>query len=317
VRGEVTRTLLVGIFLVAVLTVVTVVYIVTRRPKAKVKEEIPMVDVVVANSYLPQGHPITARQIELKKIPMTQVPQDAVRKVEEAVMRIPIQPVAQGEVLRKSILLVSGSIARGYQVPVGNRAIAIYLRAHESTADIVMPGDIVDVFAVYEFTSATGARLTRSSLLAQAVRVLSVDEIVETGEATPVRVTEAQGTQQQQTEQQQSQATSLTRKPQVTMRRVVLSVTPTQAQKILSAIHAVNARIDIAIRNETDTFMIPVVEEQRKVQVSSVAPIKRVAKPQATPKRQIITAVSVPAVPPVRTITVYRGTEKEEVVLPR
>ena len=315
--SEVTRTLLVGILLVAVLTVVTIIYTISRRLKAKVKEKIPMVEVVVASSFLPQGHPITARQVELKKIPITQVPQDAIKSVEEAIMRIPIQPIAQGEVLRKGVLLVSGSIARGYQVPVGNRAIAIYLGVHESTADIVMPGDIVDVFAVYEFTSATGVKTTRSSLLAQAVRVLSVDEIVETGEATPVRVTEAQRTEQPQAEQQSSQATQLTRKPQVTMRRVVLSVTPTQAQKILSAIHAGNTKIDIAIRNETDTFMIPVIEEQRRAPVSSGTPIKRATKPQAAPKEQIPTAVSVPVVSPIRTITVYRGTEREEVVLPR
>ncbi|MCS7254832.1 MAG: Flp pilus assembly protein CpaB [Armatimonadota bacterium] len=312
------RTLVVGIVLVVLLTFITFVYLRMRQPKPT-KVEVPQVDVVVASTYIPPGRPILPRHVELVRMQATHVPQDAVRKIDEAIMRMPLQPISRGDVIRKSILLVPGSIARGYQVPIGERAVAIYVRAHNSTADVVMPGDIVDVFAIYEFTDESGNRRTRSSLLAQAVRVLAVDEIVETGEATPVRMTES-GTQQPQgaAEQPESRVAQIGRKPQVTMRRVVLSVTPIQAQKILGAAHAENTRLDIAIRNEADMSLVPVVEAampkaatpQRRVSQPSVG-LQRRREPKAKPMPFAIT----PPVAPVHTITVYRGTQREEVIV--
>lgn len=314
-----TRTLIVGIALVLLLTLATFAYIKLRQPKPK-QAQVPEVDVVIAGTYIPPGRPITPKHVELARMPATQVPQDAVRKIDEAIMRIPLQPIQRGDVIRKSILLVPGSVARGYQVPVGERAIAIYVGAHNSTADVVMPGDIVDVFAIYEFTDESGNRRTRSSLLAQAVRVLSVDEIVETGEATPVRVTES-GAQQPQAgaAQPEGGTVQVGRKPQITMRRIVLSVTLAQAQKILSAAHAENAKIDVAIRNEADMFIAPVVEV---VTPAIKATPKRSAPKPAQKLQPKLKPVAKPVVPtltapvaPVRTITVYRGTQREEVVI--
>lgn len=314
-----TRTLIVGIALVLLLTLATFAYIKLRQPKPK-QAQVPEVEVVIASVYIPPGHPIALKHVELARMPATQVPQDAVRKIDEAIMRIPLQPIHRGDVIRRSILLVPGSVARGYQVPVGERAIAIYVGAHDSTADVVMPGDIVDVFAIYEFTDESGSRRTRSSLLAQAVRVLSVDEIVETGEATPVRVTES-GAQQPQAgaAQHEGGTVQVGRKPQITMRRIVLSVTLAQAQKILSAAHAENAKIDVAIRNEADMFIAPVVEVAMP---STKAPPKRSALKPAQKLQPKPESVAKPAMPtlaapvaPVHTITVYRGTQREEVVV--
>ncbi|MFA4028439.1 MAG: hypothetical protein GDYSWBUE_000319 [Candidatus Fervidibacterota bacterium] len=316
-----TRTLIVGIALVVLLTLVTFFYIRFRQSKPKTVQ-VPEVDVVVASTYIPPGHPIASRHVELARMPATQVPHDAVRKIDEAIMRIPLQPIARGDIIRKGILLVPGSVARGYQVPVGERAVAIYVGAHNSTADVVMPGDIVDVFAIYEFTDESGVRRTRSSLLAQAVRVLSVDEIVETGEAAPVRMTESGAQQPQESAAQpQSGTVQVGRKPQVTMRRIVLSVTLPQAQKILSAAHAENAKIDIAIRNEADMFIVPVVETPTPVarekaaapRISAPSPHKREAK-SALAVKQTLPTLAAP-VAPIRTITVYRGTQREEVVI--
>lgn len=319
-----TRTLIAGIMLVLILSLLTVVYIKMRKPKPT-QVQVPQVEVIVASTYISPGRPITPKYVEVIRMQATQVPQDAARKIDEVIMRIPIQPITKGEIIRRSTLLVPGSVARGYQVPIGERAIAIYVRAHNSTADVLMPGDIIDVFAIYEFTDELGVKRTRGSLLAQAVRVLSVDEIVETGEATPVRITESGAKQPQAAEAQAQEqgAAPIGRKPQVTMRRIVLSVTPSQAQRILSAAHAENARLDIAIRNETDMSVIPVIEAvtpgrerriaipQRETQKPAV--VKRREKAEAKAK-QIPPALMAP-ITPARTVTVYRGTQREEVLV--
>ncbi|HID06245.1 MAG TPA: Flp pilus assembly protein CpaB [Armatimonadetes bacterium] len=306
------RMLIIGLGLVVGLGILTVIFFALRRQPPKPPEKPKEVEVVIARQAIPPGRPISGALIDIVKLPESEIPPDALHVVDDVVGRIPVQVIKEGEVIRNSVLLVPASIARGYEVPLGARAVAIYVTPNSSTADIVLPGDIVDVFAIYRVTpqgAQAAAEGTRTVLLAQGAQVLAVDKITEAGEEEPVRVTGAVegATTGQPTEEATKEGAAL-RKPQIILRRVVLSVSPTQAERILGAAHTANAELDLAVRNEYDTSILPELEARARAKRR-----KAVARKPRRAERAP-TAIVQPMRPP-RIITVYRGTNREEVIL--
>ncbi|MFN4178959.1 MAG: hypothetical protein ACK4I8_01495, partial [Armatimonadota bacterium] len=97
-------------------------------------------------------------------------------------------------------------------------------------------------------------------------------------------------------------------KAAATMRRIVLAVTPEEAVRLARALE--EGRTLTVLRNENDYFLTPPLRSPEKVPSA--------AAPRPAPTRPVVQQIApTRPVAPARVIVVYRGTEREEVIVSR
>lgn len=272
--------------------------------------EVKKVPVIAAARDLPKGMRISSADVRLVELPENQVPKDAVTDIESAKGSILIQEVSKDEPIRHSLLMPPPERLREFNVPIGLRGFVLYQPFTEGAADILLPGDLVDVIAIRRLGDTTVAEVIvrRAQVLVAENYVpgMSREEMVRqrilsrAEQRTPAPP-------EPQTAQQPPQISSEdATKATSTMRRIILAVTPAEAVRLARAIE--EGRALTVLRNERDYFLTPPIRsperlsEQIAHRHEPIKPITQI-KPIVQPMK------------PVRTIVVYRGTEREEVVL--
>ncbi|WP_370894546.1 SAF domain-containing protein [Janibacter sp. GXQ6167] len=97
--------------------------------------------VVVATSDVAAGATVSARSVELRRLPADVVPKSASTDLAEVVGRTATVPIGRGEVLSPARVAGSGALAR---LPPRHRALGIPLAGSDETG--AMAGDRVDVY---------------------------------------------------------------------------------------------------------------------------------------------------------------------------
>jgi Flp pilus assembly protein CpaB len=140
-------------FLIAALLVVAAIIATfwvwqRRQPTPSVSEQIvPKMKVFVATRDLPKGTKVTSTDLAPQEIPVTEAPKDAVTDPAQAANAILLQDVRQGQPLRLTMLLPSPEQRREFRIPMGLRGFVLYQPFTEGAADLLLPGDLVDVIA--------------------------------------------------------------------------------------------------------------------------------------------------------------------------
>ncbi len=286
---------------------------VPSAPPTGQEPAVKKVPVVVAARDLPKGARLTSADVRIAELPENQVPKDAVTDLELVANSILLQKAAKDEPLRLSLLMPSPEQLREFSVPLGMRGFVLYQPFTEGAADILLPGDLVDVIATRRHGETTVAEIIvrRAQVLVAENYVpgVSREEMVRQRILSRAAQTAPMPPEPQKAQPQSAQPTPESEtKVTATMRRIVLAVTPSEAVRLARALE--EGRALTVLRNERDYFLTPPLRSPEKIP-SVTAP-----KPAPTPPVAQKVAPARP-IAPARVIVVYRGTEREEVIMSR
>lgn len=293
-----------------------------RTPAAANESEVPKVKLFVAVRDLPKGTRIAVTDLAPLMVPVDRAPQDVVTDPTQAVNALLVREIRKGEPLRVSFLLPSPEQLREFRVPLGLRGFVLYQPFTEGAADILLPGDLVDVIATKRVGDGTVAEV-----IVQRAQVLVAEHYTpgmsreerlrqtafSRAEAIPV----ASAAQSQPSSQPPAPPQPSPQQPGATMRRLVLAVTPQEAVRLARAIE--EGRALTVLRNERDFLPTPPLRSPRNISAahSRPSPVRSPApeRPQPILIRPAQTPVPTMPLRPVRTVVIYRGTQREEVVV--
>jgi len=154
------------------LTVTYAIY--ARMGRASEEPEVAMTELVVAARALPARTVISAQDVTLVEVPVAFAGQGHLRRLEDAVGRITLVPLAAGEVLYEHKLATAGSAEDGlaFLLPSHLRAMSLRVDDETGVAGHLQPGDHVDVVAIM----AAPGEPVRSRLVLEEVPVLAVGQ---------------------------------------------------------------------------------------------------------------------------------------------
>jgi pilus assembly protein CpaB len=145
------------------------------------RQEVRMAVVLIAGKDIAPQVPITPADIAIKEIPVEYIQPGVVSSIEEAVGQIASTPIIAGEQILKTKLLPPGKIGKSLSeiTPPGKRAVSISPANIVNIANLIRPGDHVDVLALITLPDRTGqanvkAPSPRLIPLFQNVEILAV-----------------------------------------------------------------------------------------------------------------------------------------------
>ncbi len=173
--------------LAAVLAVVTgILAFIWFTRQGQVPQE-DMVSVVVAATDIPSRMPITRDMLVLRDLPADAVHPQAAVDPDALVGLMPNGPILKDETILLGRLIRPGEKAAGFTglIPAGRRAFTLFVDEMSGVANLIRPGDRVDVYisvAAVEPAEAAAARdeqrnptgRTFSRLLLQDIEVLAI-----------------------------------------------------------------------------------------------------------------------------------------------
>ena len=137
--------------------------------------------VLVAGKDIPPQVPITPADLLIKEIPLEYIQPQAVGSLDEVIGQIASVPIVAGEQILKTKLLPPGKIGKSLSeiTPAGKRAVNVSVDNMASIANLIRPGDYVDVLALIalpETADQSGIKSSTQRLISlfQNVEVLAV-----------------------------------------------------------------------------------------------------------------------------------------------
>jgi len=214
------------------------------------------VPVVIAKAEIPARTKITAPMVEVRLVPADAASALGFKDASQVVGQVTRFPIAVNEqVLTNKIVSLAGTASTGrslsYVVPQGKRAIAISASDVTNAGGLLLPGDYIDIVAIYdvEFPGrAGGDRQNAASFVAhtvlQNVQILAIAQNVVdlVPEATP----SANGQQARNTEGKSTPGAAT----------ITLALSPQDAEKIYLA--ESNGKLRFSLRAYGDGEQKPV-----------------------------------------------------------
>jgi pilus assembly protein CpaB len=154
-------------------------------------EAAPMAEVLVAAYDLAQGDVLTERSVYWHPWPETAVSSAFIIRTDrpdaplELTGRFVRGPFIAGEPIRPERLASVDARLLSSNLPAGRRAVALRVSAESTAGGFVLPNDRVDVLLTATEETTSGSRAA-SRIIARNVRVLAIDQLVESAEADAV-----------------------------------------------------------------------------------------------------------------------------------
>ncbi|MGB9921067.1 MAG: Flp pilus assembly protein CpaB, partial [Moorellales bacterium] len=194
--------------------------------------------VVVAAQRIPPRTRITAEMVAVKDLPARYLDANTVTELEAVVGKVSRTEILPGEILRRERLAGEEDLAEGLalQVPSGLRAVTVAVNEVSGLAGLLRPGDKVDVLSTFERRDTAGGQgLPVTALIVQNVKVLSVDQALDSSEEA------AKG------------------KKQIPYRNVTLLVSPAQAQYLTLGSEKGSIRLLLRSPSDEEVITLPVL----------------------------------------------------------
>ncbi len=165
------------------------IQLVMKRPTAAVKTQ----PVLFAAADLQRGETIDEKMIEIRKIPLGQVPPGALSKLEDVVGRAAHYPMLKGDALADAKLTAKGAGGgMASLIRPGMRAFTIQTPTLSSSlAGFLLPGNKVDVLLTISSTSSDSNSSAATTTLLQNVEILAVHTNVDSPAANNIDPNEA------------------------------------------------------------------------------------------------------------------------------
>ncbi len=205
------------------------------------------VPAVVASTDIPARTEITAGMVEVRQVPANDRSELAFTDTAEVVGKVTRFPIAAGEhVLSTKVVSLTGLQVKNeslsFVIPPDMRAIAINVDQVIGSGGLVLPGDYVDVIAVFdvEFITGEGGATNRetkqkffSSTVLQNIEVLAVAQTIVDAAPEPTATANGEATPVAAETGQRARVTEASPDPNAVT--VTLAVTLADAQKIFLA----------------------------------------------------------------------------------
>ena len=265
----------VRVLVVVVLAVVcglSAVFLVQAIRKPVNAPTIDRTPVVFAVDDVKTGEMVSEKGVEVRQIPTEQVPEDAIRKISDAIDRAAKSTIDKGDMLRELKLADKGA-GRGMAALIqpGMRAFTIQTPSYSSSlGGFLLPGNLVDINLTIS-ANASGGEPPRTLL--QDVKVLAVDKNVSASASNKINPEEA--------------------------RFVTVEVNPEDALKLQLGQN--QGTLGLTLRNPSDKKTVA----EKPVEVA-VAPPPPPSKPEPEPKPRRMRAAGTVTIVTVRTL---RGTQ--------
>lgn len=186
--------------------------------------------VVVAVADIPMGDPVSPQLVKLEDWPKDKVPKGALRSLEELQNRRPKTRIFAGSPILDNQLLGKGVVDQGASdvIPKGMRVVAVKVDAVSGNANLIRPGDRVDVLVHLQSGGGDLSKTVTKTIL-QDIKVFAVDNVWATasGERSIVAKT------------------------------ISLLVTPAQAEKVTLASEMGNVRLVMRSPDDNEQAKVP------------------------------------------------------------
>jgi len=233
-RGK--RVFLILAVLAALVAAVLVYAAVNRGGDDGATSSPAMVDVVVAAQDIPAGTRLTEDMLKTAPVAPETLLQGTYTAVPPLVGYVARYPLAAGEQIApaKIGLESEDEDALSFIIPAGQRAIAASVTQVSSVGGLLLPGDWVDVIAVFDPAEQGSSSRKQSVTLFQNIEVLAVAQ--EAQEPLPPAQTVNKSEEEGETAGEQPLARrSQDAEPQPNATTVTLALTPDQAQLLALA----------------------------------------------------------------------------------
>lgn len=143
------RLLFVALFFAVLTGVFTISYM--RSIESRKLKGFEMETVVVSATDIPARSVITQDMVEVSKVPRAFLQPGTYKSIEDVVGKVSLVPIKAGTQIQ-SDLIVDISQVRGLSalIPSGYRTVTISVNTLTGAAGLIIPGDVVDLYAVLE-----------------------------------------------------------------------------------------------------------------------------------------------------------------------
>jgi pilus assembly protein CpaB len=241
--------------------------------------------VLVAAKDILEGARLEPEMVETVARPADAIQPHALTRPQDAVGQIAVVPLYKGEqVLGSKLERVQSARTLSMKLTPGKRAVTIDVDALTGVGGFIRPGDFVDVLGVFKLPTPDGKQAGVTVTLLQRVPVLAVGAQLEEGGGPAAKQTEP----------------------------VTLALNPKETELILFA--RAQGQIQLALRSKADA---QIVEDLPPMTIDTLVAL--ILGPQLLQQAQ-----AQPQPPPEapseperkeRRVEVYRGLDKEEVVV--
>jgi pilus assembly protein CpaB len=224
------RVIIISLILALFTTALVFLYIKKSTTKPELVEYI---NVYVAAKTMPAKHEITEADVKQSKVTKEFLNPKAVLNKADIIGKRVKDSVIQGEQILLDRLAEENKLNLSYNIPEGMRAISVNVNEQIQVANLIIPGDYVDIIASFPFEKQeigpnTIIELGRSQLVIQNIKVLALGQY--TGNAEDKKVDELPKT-------------------------VTLAVSPKDAEKLVFVSEF--ASIRMALRRADDNKIVP------------------------------------------------------------
>ncbi len=272
--------------------------LVRGRLPAEASAAPPAVMVVVAARDIPARTLIPAEALQLRPVPLSDIPEGAAKSLSVFAGKVSVQPIPAGAALTESAVSVpSAALGMAFALPPSLRAVTVATDPADGVELFVRPQDHVDVLA----TDEPGAGPADAQTVLQNVLLLAVGSQISPDPPADAPAAPASGAA-----------------------HVTLAVTPRQAQALVLA--AARGHLHLALRAAGDSSeaALPALPAP-----SQHLPPRRTAPP-SHPIASVLTSVKIEPLPPLPalsaappsvpaprpvTITVVKGTLSQTVTV--
>lgn len=159
--------------------------------KQAAKQQVVLVNVVVAKEAIPARSVIEEKMLETKQLPELAVTPEMIRDNKEILGKVTTSAIIVGEIIQRPKIAEKGAgMGLSFIVPPGKRAITVKVDDVLGVAGLIKPGDFVDVLATFDLkvslSKSTGANTQESSdtenvavTILQNAQVLALDQMME------------------------------------------------------------------------------------------------------------------------------------------
>jgi len=255
------RRLYIALVLGLIAATVTYAYVdfSTRKPVPKTAM------VVVARADIPAKTRLTADMLTTQEVPLETKLPSALTSTEQAQGKVIAVPLTKGEqVLSTKFQAESPErLSLSTLIPPGKRAVAVTFGEIIGTGGLIVPGDYVDVIAIFD-TGTMGK--DEATIILQNIQVLAVAQALEgeeempvegkTAAASPPKAAGSPSSSSSGTGAQNPAPEKATARP--TAKSATLAVTPEQAQRLVLA--EAKGKLRFALRPVKDATTVDLPE---------------------------------------------------------
>lgn len=169
--------LVIAIALALVTSVLVFRYLDTMEQEAETKN---MTEVIMSTIKIPPGAKITTDMLRMELVDEALVRPDTITSYNQIVGQYAIDHILAGELISTERILEDSYSALEMNLKGNNRAITTRVEAQHSVANLIKPGDFVDIMVYLPAISDTNriARPNITKLIMQKIELLAIDKNV-------------------------------------------------------------------------------------------------------------------------------------------